>query len=1007
MAAFASGTAVLKFTRLAFGALAAAVFACAFVHADGAPSEERLLLWHQETGQRRKILQSIIKEINCRDQTARVEDVVFGPARGAVAEKLRSIKPEERPHLALVEREALPALADKGIIFPVDRFLENHGILKNKVLVPPAREYVRYRDLLYGIPASLNPYVFICNPALLAEIGAELPSDWDDILQLQKHVAKHRPAGAEEIWTLNTRSLDSIFSILAVQKGLSGAEKQDEVLADILELLHKFRKQNVFPPYYKFWDPNFLEVTDRKVLFQIEDANLVSAMQDSTEIPLVIAPMPSVSENRVTALSDSLVFVLCRTDNLQAASAFLELFFNPSYYRMFQEKCFYVNPFTSTAGGMEIEEDDPLYRQVLVSARAGKPLDLSLGGGAFSKISRAVAQLDAGLLSPEEALREITRSFDAENHGKGAASDAISVSWAESTRRIFAGERRGLKNLPVTVTCARNENESFQLLISSEKEAERVTWKVESPPRNEDASHFRIEVYGERDTTVPLPLVANEAGAYPNILEPVDSFDLSPGAPVRLWVEIFVGRGVPAGERTLAIILENPEKAWCRIPIKIQVLPWEIPASPSQPAVVGLNYDLVARHLGVDKNSADGREVLDSFYWFLVERRLTPYQPPVSLNSDRIGEYLRDERVSACRFPLPPVNEWYAPLVELGEKEGWLDKIFVYFIDEPTYHQYSAVVETGREIHSRGKRPKFLVTCMPDEMLVGSVDIWGIHISFLPVGIPHLFSDRSEYLARVNGRLPQEAVWWYTAGPVKPFPTLHIEDDPSAFRVIPWMQQLYGIDGFLHWEAANWTQPFDEAFIPLFGNGEGVLIYSQGGRPAPSIRLELLREGLEDMEYLFLLRRNIETVQKILSAEYLGDVATIRIGELCRRLVSRDSLHTDPAGILPLMSFAREPGKIEQARSEVITEIASMIDRPYALVLTDPEERRYTDAATVRIYGVTEPDCAIEINSHSLSAASSGAFSMNLPLEEGVNSFSIVFKNGAMTKNIIRVIEKD
>jgi len=124
-----------------------------------------------------------------------------------------------------------------------------------------------------------------------------------------------------------------------------------------------------------------------------------------------------------------------------------------------------------------------------------------------------------------------------------------------------------------------------------------------------------------------------------------------------------------------------------------------------------------------------------------------------------------------------------------------------------------------------------------------------------------------------------DEVWWYTAGAVGPFPTLHIEDDPAAFRVIPWLQQLHRIGGFLHWEAANWSGAGeDDPFVKFFGNGEGVLVYPGDLRPLSSIRLELLRAGLEDMEILLMLRRGIEDLQRKLEAERLGEVASIRVG---------------------------------------------------------------------------------------------------------------------------------
>ncbi len=334
--------------------------------------------------------------------------------------------------------------------------------------------------------------------------------------------------------------------------------------------------------------------------------------------------------------------------------------------------------------------------------------------------------------------------------------------------------------------------------------------------------------------------------------------------------------------------------------------------------------------------------------------------------------------------------------------------MFSYFIDEPTYHQYEAIIEAGKHIHSLSDPPKFLVTCFPEDFLVGAVDVWCIRMRFLPEGIPHGVMDRESYVDAVNRRLEAgDEVWWYTAGGISPFPTLHIEDDPSAFRIIPWLQQLYHIDGLLHWEAANWSQPFEEPFIQGFGNGEGVLVYPGDFRPAPSIRLELLREGLEDMEYLMLLRRNLEDAQNQLRAERLGDIASVRAGEICRRLILAETLRAHAVnGSFMLPHFVREPGNIERVREEVAEEILAIQKRPLALVLTHPEEKQYTDSVSVRVRGVVEPGCRAEVNGRKLAVDKTGFFSARLPLSQGTNTFLFQFKKGRYSKTVLRKIER-
>jgi hypothetical protein len=95
--------------------------------------------------------------------------------------------------------------------------------------------------------------------------------------------------------------------------------------------------------------------------------------------------------------------------------------------------------------------------------------------------------------------------------------------------------------------------------------------------------------------------------------------------------------------------------------------------------------------------------------------------------------------------------------------------------------------------------------------------------------------------------------------------------------MIPWITWRYRMNGILYWALNYWPQTPDPWIDPvtfLSGflcsdgyvlNGEGSLIYPghrakryAGQRnvdgPVSSLRFELLREGIEDYEYLWLLK---------------------------------------------------------------------------------------------------------------------------------------------------------
>ncbi|NMA04874.1 MAG: DUF4091 domain-containing protein [Acholeplasmataceae bacterium] len=110
--------------------------------------------------------------------------------------------------------------------------------------------------------------------------------------------------------------------------------------------------------------------------------------------------------------------------------------------------------------------------------------------------------------------------------------------------------------------------------------------------------------------------------------------------------------------------------------------------------------------------------------------------------------------------------------------------------------------------------------------------------------------------------------WWYgCVGPKNPYPTYHLDDNRLSPRIMSWMQRQYNVTGNLYW-SVNITQKYDGSSFtyrdiwndPLAfpgANGDGYILYP--GRkygihgPIGTMRLEMIRDGQEDYEYLYIL----------------------------------------------------------------------------------------------------------------------------------------------------------
>jgi len=217
-------------------------------------------------------------------------------------------------------------------------------------------------------------------------------------------------------------------------------------------------------------------------------------------------------------------------------------------------------------------------------------------------------------------------------------------------------------------------------------------------------------------------------------------------------------------------------------------------------------------------------------------------------------------------------------------KKGWLKMSYVYWFDEPAPRDYEFVVNGMKRLKRYAPGlPRMLTEQPGDNVLAGNVDIW------CPVSYHY------EHGQAEKRRAQGERFWWYVCcGPKAPHCTLFIDHPATELRVWLWQTWQRDIRGILVWRANYWTSsaafpdqpqnPYDDPMgyvsgysTPkgvkrFWGNGDGRFIYPPPAAAVPgksgsdpvvappvsSIRWEMLREGIEDFEYLYRLRELLE-----------------------------------------------------------------------------------------------------------------------------------------------------
>lgn len=222
---------------------------------------------------------------------------------------------------------------------------------------------------------------------------------------------------------------------------------------------------------------------------------------------------------------------------------------------------------------------------------------------------------------------------------------------------------------------------------------------------------------------------------------------------------------------------------------------------------------------------------------------------------------------------------WCAAARSHLKAKGWLDKAVCYPFDEPAEKDYPFVIAQLRLLKEDFPGLRRMVPMnhgsAPD--FINWVDYWcPILNSFDPV------------FARERQKAGDIFTWYICTAPRAPFIAAFIDRPATDLRVWLWQSWQAHVEGILIWESNWWTSslaypdarqnPYEDSMSWMEGYGvargekrpwaagDGRLIYPpeacfDGGKdpvldgPVSSIRLEAQRDGIEDYEYLAMLKK--------------------------------------------------------------------------------------------------------------------------------------------------------
>ena len=386
---------------------------------------------------------------------------------------------------------------------------------------------------------------------------------------------------------------------------------------------------------------------------------------------------------------------------------------------------------------------------------------------------------------------------------------------------------------------------------------------------------------------------------------------LAAGRNQTVWIDVYVPLSTPPGEYTGSVLITLDGAVYAAAPLTLHVWSFALPSTSSLKTSFGFNgVAALKQHFGKYTNDRDILRLVQTYQKSALLHRISIHGgsmiPPRiasggtdidwSAYDNEIGPFL-DGTVFTGNDPLPGAKAttadlrlppeltdeqnlpYYRQWIQHFREKGWLERLFHYLRDEPRVETYRNVAAKGRAAHRADPAVRNLVTVALNRELQGAVDIWVPLINCFgrKPGFPPFCEQSAPREAYGRELASGKGLWWYQSCAshgcniigdeyFRGWPSYMIDASPVAGRIFQWLAWKYGIEGELYFSMneafGRAGDPWDS--VSLFGgNGDGTLFYP--GRPAriggasdipiESIRLKLIREGLEDYEYLYLCSR--------------------------------------------------------------------------------------------------------------------------------------------------------
>lgn len=486
----------------------------------------------------------------------------------------------------------------------------------------------------------------------------------------------------------------------------------------------------------------------------------------------------------------------------------------------------------------------------------------------------------------------------------------------------------------ISVKIARREYESFQVaVLPLEGKLENVKVTVGElksadgvifPPEN-----IQTPVIGFVEVKERTSFVTDYTGWYADpILEYMTSCAIEPGILQSFFVRMKAPSDQTPGEYSGLITVSAGDQILHKFNLSVTVLPFTMP--PHSPIPTAFTF---LKRQQVEKNwasqSFEYARFLAEYYidFDSIYRMEAPEYDILSelaeagrLVAFNLFNVYNNVNSEVADQDLEDLVERIRPCYEEIKRRGLLDYAYIYGFDERPPELFAQLEKVMARLKQEFPEVTTMTTAYDHsfgtDSIVKSVDAW---CPLTPQYDPAMAEK-----ARANGK----KVWWYVCCmPFEPYANFFFENTPASARSLMGPQTIkFKPDGFLYYSMCQWwgnTYLADGPFTDWNGvswqghtddeiayHGDGLLVYpTSDGKLVPSIRLENIRDGLDDYAYYCIAQAMFEEHKKLNNPTVEQQVWLAKAGNL---LEVPDSLVKD------LRTYSLDPRDFNAYRDGLI-----------------------------------------------------------------------------------------